>query len=87
MAWRTPFRSRSAARLEIAAFLAGISASGHRLTLQPTVVNGSPALLAFEHDQVTTVLALGIRDGRITTIDAVRNPHKFHGLRHLSAGD
>jgi RNA polymerase sigma-70 factor, ECF subfamily len=44
-------------------------------------VNGSPALLMVDEGRVSAVVALGIREGRITTIDAVRNPHKFHGLR------
>jgi len=72
---------------EIAAFFAGIAGSGLGLTVRPTVVNSSPALLLFEHGQISSVLALGIREGRVTTIDAVRNPHKFHGLRSLTAGD
>jgi RNA polymerase sigma-70 factor (ECF subfamily) len=72
--------------LEIATFLTGVGAKPLGLSLRSTVVNGSPALLVFEHRQITTVLALGIRDGRIITIDAIRNPHKFHGLRTLTAG-
>lgn len=70
----------------IATFLAAVAARGADLTPTPSAVNGSPALLLFEHGSLATVLALGIRDGRIETIDAVRNPHKFHGLRTRSAG-
>jgi RNA polymerase sigma-70 factor, ECF subfamily len=73
--------------LEIATFLAGIGASRLGLTMRPSAVNGSPALLVFEERQITSVLAFGIREGRITTIDAIRNPHKFHGLRTQTAGD
>jgi RNA polymerase sigma-70 factor (ECF subfamily) len=73
--------------LEIATFLAGIGAARVGLTMRPSAVNGSPALLVFERDRITSVLALGIRAGRITTIDSVRNPHKFHGLRTVAAGD
>jgi RNA polymerase sigma-70 factor, ECF subfamily len=72
---------------EIAQFLAGIDAGGLNLTMRSSVVNGSPALLVFEQRHISSVLALGIRDGRIITIDAIRNPHKFHGLRTLTAGD
>lgn len=43
--------------------------------------------MIFEQGLVTTVLAFGIRDGRITTIDAIRNPQKFRGLRNLTAAD
>jgi RNA polymerase sigma-70 factor (ECF subfamily) len=72
---------------EIAKFFAGIGTSRLDLTIRSSVVNGSPALLIFDQGRITTVVALGIRDGRITTIDAVRNPQKFHGLRNLTAGD
>lgn len=69
---------------EIAQFLAGIGASQSGMAVRSSVVNGTPALLIFEQGQIGSVLALGIRDGRITTIDAIRNPHKFHGLRTLA---
>ncbi|HYX94655.1 MAG TPA: RNA polymerase sigma factor SigJ [Geodermatophilus sp.] len=69
----------------IAEFLAGIGASRPGLTMRPSAVNGSPAVLVFEQGRLSSVLALGIRGGRITTIDSVRNPHKFHGLRSLTA--
>jgi RNA polymerase sigma-70 factor, ECF subfamily len=71
---------------EIAAFLTRVAATVPTLTSRPSSVNGRPALMFFEQGRITTVLALGIRDGRITTIDAVRNPDKFHGLRTTSAG-
>ena len=64
---------------EIATFIAGLA--GQRLAMRPSAVNGSPALLLFEEGRLSTVLALGIRDGRIATLDAVRNPQKFSGLR------
>jgi RNA polymerase sigma-70 factor, ECF subfamily len=71
----------------IAEFFVGIAAHQHRdLAMRVSVMNGSPALLVFEGGQITTALALGIRHGRITTIDAVRNPEKFHGLRTLRPG-
>jgi RNA polymerase sigma-70 factor (ECF subfamily) len=73
--------------VEIARFLAGIGADRPELTIRPSTVNGSPALLVFDAGRISSVLALGIRDGRITTIDAIRNPDKFHGLRSLTAGD
>jgi RNA polymerase sigma-70 factor (ECF subfamily) len=71
---------------EIARFLAGV-VSRPGLDMRPGAVNGSPALLVFEHGQISSVMALGIRNGRITTIDAIRNPRKFHGLRTLTAGN
>jgi RNA polymerase sigma-70 factor (ECF subfamily) len=72
---------------EIARFLAGIAASSPGLSMRSSIVNTSPALLIFEKQQVSTVLALGIRNGRITSIDAIRNPKKFHGLRTMTAGE
>jgi RNA polymerase sigma-70 factor (ECF subfamily) len=71
---------------EIATFLAGVGTSRPGLTVQPSAVNGSPSLLVLQQGQLTAVLALGIRDGRIATIDAIRNPQKFHGLHSLTAG-
>lgn len=72
---------------QIAGFFAAISARKPGLATRSTAVNGSPALLIFEHGRVSSVIALGIRGSRITTIDVIRNPHKFHGLRTLTAGD
>ena len=72
---------------EIATFFAGIGASTAGLTTRASVVNSTPALLIFKGGQVTTVLALGIHQGLIISIDAIRNPDKFHGLRTHSAGD
>jgi len=57
------------------------------LTMRAGAVNACPAVLVFEHGRISTVLALGIRGGRIATLDAIRNPNKFHGLRTLAAGD
>jgi RNA polymerase sigma-70 factor, ECF subfamily len=71
---------------QIATFLAGVGASRPGLSVRSSVVNSSPALLIHERGQITTILALGVRDGRILTIDAIRNPHKFHGLRTPTAG-
>lgn len=71
---------------EIARFFADVASGRPGMAMRSSMVNGSPALLVFEQGHVGSVLALGIRDGRITTIDAIRNPHKFHGLRTLTPG-
>jgi RNA polymerase sigma-70 factor (ECF subfamily) len=71
---------------EIATFLASVTGRPG-FDMRPGAVNGSPALLVFDQGRISSVLALGIRNGRITTIDAIRNPQKFHGLRTLTAGD
>jgi RNA polymerase sigma-70 factor, ECF subfamily len=72
---------------EIARFLAATYASTEFVTSRITVINGHPALLSVDVAMVRTVTTLGIRDGRIVTIDAVRNPHKLHGLRPSGAGE
>lgn len=71
----------------IARFLTEVGAHSPDLTVRPSTVNASPALFVFARGEISTVLVLGIRGGRIGTIDAVRNPHKFHGLRARTAGD
>ena len=73
--------------LEIAEFLAGIGARQPGLAMRSSTVNGTPALLIFQQGQVGSVLALGIRDGRVVTIDAIRNPHKFNGMRPQIANE
>lgn len=72
---------------KIARFLAGVSVQEPQSEMRVTVVNGNPALLTIDGGQVSSVLTFGITDGRITTIDAIRNPNKFHGLRPTGAGD
>ncbi|MFD0559115.1 RNA polymerase sigma-70 factor (ECF subfamily) [Stackebrandtia endophytica] len=66
----------------IASFLAMTTSGEKGLSTQTTVVNGTPAVLVYEAGKVITVMSLYIHDGLIVTIDAVRNPNKFHGLRH-----
>ena len=72
----------------IAQFFAAIARNHpNRPVARVTIVNGSPALVHFEGGRLVTVMALGIVDGRIATIDAVRNPSKFRGLRPIGATD
>ncbi|WP_051325211.1 RNA polymerase sigma factor SigJ [Glycomyces tenuis] len=67
---------------KIARFLAGV---GSGSTMRPTVVSGNPGLLVFKGNDFQGVIALGIRGGRVTTVDYVRNPNKFNGLRSIDA--
>ncbi|WP_025274373.1 RNA polymerase sigma factor SigJ [Haloglycomyces albus] len=67
---------------KIARFLAGVRPIDDHFSLRHTIINGNPALVVFSTEHTETVFTLGIRNGRIRTIDAVRNPHKFHGLSH-----
>lgn len=64
----------------IAAFLAAVASGGPRKTMRATVVNHNPALLVFVGDHLDGVVALGITDDHVTSIDFVRNPHKLGGL-------
>lgn len=72
---------------EIARFLTRVLADREGSAMRATVINGNPALLHFESGRVGAVITLGIREGRIATIDSIRNPHKFHGLRQPAATD
>ncbi|MDT0320503.1 RNA polymerase sigma-70 factor [Streptomyces millisiae] len=64
----------------VAQVLGRISAT---MALRPTQVNGAPALLVRQGDEIDTVLALRVDDGLITGLYAVRNPDK---LSHLDRG-
>jgi RNA polymerase sigma-70 factor, ECF subfamily len=72
---------------EIAEFFGALGRQLPGLTARASSVNASPALLVFQDGQISSVLVLGVRGGRIASIDAVRNPDKFHGLRRLTAGE
>ncbi|MFC4336346.1 RNA polymerase sigma factor SigJ [Salininema proteolyticum] len=65
----------------IARFLAGVAAKYPGGENRLTLINGEPALAVVQGGENNTVFHLGIADGRIATVDAVRNPSKFHGLR------
>jgi RNA polymerase sigma-70 factor, ECF subfamily len=54
-------------------------------TLQPTQVNGYPALILRLDGEIDTVLALRIDDGLITGLYAVRNPEKLSHMRQETA--
>jgi RNA polymerase sigma-70 factor (ECF subfamily) len=66
---------------KVARFLVGTAAKAPDRSHQSIFINGNPALITVRGGLVDGVLALGIENGRITTIDLVRNPEKFHGLR------
>ncbi|NUU24029.1 MAG: RNA polymerase sigma-70 factor [Streptomycetaceae bacterium] len=54
-------------------------------TLQPTQVNGAPALVVRINGELDTVMAVRIDDGRITGLYAVRNPEKLSHMRTETA--
>jgi RNA polymerase sigma-70 factor (TIGR02957 family) len=60
----------------------GISRSGAQLSAEPTLTNGSPALLLRVDDAIDGVLALRLKDAHVVGMYYVRNPEK---LGHLSS--
>lgn len=54
-------------------------------TLRPTQVNGHPALLLCLGDEIDSVLAVRIEDGRIISLYAVRNPEKLSRVKRETA--
>nr|WP_238426947.1 RNA polymerase sigma-70 factor [Streptomyces adustus] len=62
---------------QVAGVLGRIAAA---VSLQPTQINGDPALIVRLGGEIDTVLALRVDDGRVTGLYAVRNPEK---LSHL----
>jgi RNA polymerase sigma-70 factor (ECF subfamily) len=60
-------------------------ASGN--TLVEHVINGEPSVVAFFEQSVVAVLALSVRDGRITRVYVVSDPRKLtHVSRVLARG-
>lgn len=51
------------------------------MSLQPTQVNGDPALIVRLNGEIDTVLAMRIDNGLITGLYAVRNPEKLSHLQ------
>lgn len=68
----------------IAAFLSAVASKGPRKTMRATVVNHNPALLVFVGDDLDGVVALGITDDRVTSIDFVRNPQKLSRVGRIA---
>ncbi|MER5896947.1 RNA polymerase sigma-70 factor [Streptomyces sp. NPDC001876] len=56
-----------------------------RMALRPTQVNGHPALLLCLGDEVDSVLAVRIEEGRIISLYAVRNPEKLSRMNRETA--
>ncbi|MER5715531.1 RNA polymerase sigma-70 factor [Streptomyces sp. NPDC002132] len=65
----------------IVRFYLGGAASAARfqatITWEPTVVNGSPALVVHREGELDGVMAVRLEDGRITGLYFVRNPEKL----------
>jgi RNA polymerase sigma-70 factor (ECF subfamily) len=51
------------------------------MSLGPAQVNGYPALIFRQDDEIDTVVAVRIDDGLITGLYAVRNPDKLSHMQ------
>ncbi|TQE34765.1 RNA polymerase sigma-70 factor [Streptomyces ipomoeae] len=58
-------------------YLGGSSKVEATITGEPTVVNGSPALVLRRDGELDGVMAMRVEDGRITGLYYVRNPEKL----------
>jgi RNA polymerase sigma-70 factor (ECF subfamily) len=58
---------------EVARVLGGIAA----MRLEPTRINGAPALVLRVDGEVNAVIAMRVEDGLIMGLYAVRNPEKL----------
>ncbi|MET8836259.1 RNA polymerase sigma-70 factor [Micromonospora sp. NPDC004540] len=64
---------------------AGLGRIAELMSLRPAQVNGYPALIMEQGDEIEAVLAVRIDDGLVTGLYAVRNPHKLsHMEREVS---
>ncbi|WP_369261136.1 RNA polymerase sigma-70 factor [Streptomyces sp. R35] len=62
--------------------IGGIGKNKLPMTVTPTMVNGTPALLVHLDGEVDGVMAIRVEDGRITGLYYVRNPEK---LTHIES--
>jgi RNA polymerase sigma-70 factor (ECF subfamily) len=69
---RRPIAGRQLVATRILAFL-----RHQKVNLVPMPVNGEPGLLAFQDGRLVAVIALEVRDGLITHLHGIANPHKL----------
>ncbi|MFG2683324.1 RNA polymerase sigma-70 factor [Streptomyces sp. NPDC048392] len=65
--------------------LGGLARLPVEMTMDPTQVNGHPALIIRLDGELDTVVAVRFDDGRITGLYAVRNPEKLTRMRRQTA--
>ncbi|MFD5102698.1 RNA polymerase sigma-70 factor [Streptomyces albidochromogenes] len=71
-------RPISGAEKVIRFVIGGLGKNKLPITLAPTVVNGSPALLVRLDGELDGVMAVRVEDARISGLYYVRNPEKLH---------
>lgn len=64
---------------------AGLGRIDATVSLRPAQVNGYPALILRLDDEIDTVLAVRIDEGRVTGLYAVRNPEKLSRMERETA--
>ncbi|MFF4433850.1 RNA polymerase sigma-70 factor [Streptomyces sp. NPDC001513] len=67
------------------ALAAGVAVFGPRVTVEPTRVNGHPALITRIDGEIDMVVAMRIDDGLITGLYTVRNPEKLTRMEQETA--
>jgi RNA polymerase sigma-70 factor (ECF subfamily) len=70
---------------KVARLLTSAQARIAAMSLEPTQVNGFPALVLRLDGEIDTVMALRVDDGLITGVYAVRNPEKLSHMQHETA--
>ncbi|MEV4534569.1 RNA polymerase sigma-70 factor [Asanoa sp. NPDC049518] len=65
-------------------FVGSMRKVGGTLTVEPTVINGNPALLFRLDGELDGVAALRVEQGRVTGIYYVRNPEKLSRVESLT---
>jgi RNA polymerase sigma-70 factor (ECF subfamily) len=78
---QAPLRPIFGAEKVIRVFEGNLGKVEGRVTGEPTVVNGRPALLLRIDGEIDGVMAIRMDEGRIASLYYVRNPHKLTGMR------
>ncbi|QIP87901.1 RNA polymerase sigma-70 factor [Streptomyces sp. Tu 2975] len=58
--------------------MGGLGKNERPITVSPTVVNGSPALLVHLDGEIDGIMAISVEDDRVTGLYYVRNPEKLN---------
>ncbi|MDT9685552.1 RNA polymerase sigma-70 factor [Streptomyces sp. TRM76323] len=74
---RTALRPVVGAGKLVRFYLGGSAKTGATITCEPTLVNGSPALVLHLDGEIDGVMGLRVEEGRITGVYYVRNPEKL----------
>lgn len=79
------FRRPVEGAVQVAAALAGLKRVARDAVAATMWINGGPAVRIDQAGTLDTAISLAIEDGRITRINAIRNPHKLARLDEPTA--